>query len=62
MEVWMLLKRLIDELRRKAETLSQKFPDDLDWDSLRTRFIRLQVAGSKEAAEVLVASKVEMFG
>ena len=52
----------IDELRRKAETLSQKFPDDLDWDSLRTRFIRLQVAGSKEAAEVLVASKVEMFG
>ena len=54
--------REIDELRRKAETLSQKFPDDLDWDSLRTRFIRLQVAGSKEAAEVLVASKVEMFG
>ena len=52
----------IDELRRKAETLSQKFPDDLDWDSLRTRFIRLQVAGSKEAAEVLVASKAEMFG
>ena len=54
--------REIDELRRKAETLSQKFPNDLDWDSLRTRFIRLQVAGSKEAAEVLVASKVEMFG
>ena len=54
--------REIDELRRKAETLSEEFPDDLDWDSLRTRFIRLQVAGSKEAAEVLVASKVEMFG
>ena len=54
--------REIDELRRKAESLSQEFPDDLDWDSLRTRFIRLQVAGSKEAAEVLVASKVEMFG
>lgn len=54
--------REIDELRRKAETLSQEFPDDLDWDSLRSRLIRLQVAGSKEAAEVLVASKVEMFG
>ena len=52
----------IDELRRKAETLSQEFPDDLDWDLLRIRFIRLQAAGSKEAAEVLVASKVEMFG
>ncbi|MEC8544733.1 MAG: hypothetical protein VXY89_14390, partial [SAR324 cluster bacterium] len=36
--------REIDELRRKTETLSQEFPDDLDWDSLRTRFIRLQVA------------------
>ena len=54
--------REIDELRRKTETLSQEFPDDLDWDSLRTRLIRLQVAGSKKAAEVLVASKVEMFG
>ena len=52
----------IDELRRKVEALSQEFPDDLNWDSLRVRILRMQVAGSKEAAEVLLASKVEMFG
>ena len=52
----------IDELRRKVEALSQEFPDDLNWDSLRIRILRMQVAGSKEAAEVLLASKVEMHG
>ena len=52
----------IDELRRKVEALSQEFPDDLNWDSLRVRILRMQVAGSKEAAEVLLASKVEMHG
>jgi len=52
----------IGELRRKVEALSQEFPDDLNWDSLRVRILRMQVAGSKEAAEVLLASKVEMHG
>jgi len=52
----------IDELRRKVEALSQEFPDDLNWNSLRIRILRMQAAGSEEAAEVLVASKVEMFG
>ena len=52
----------IDELRRKVEALSQEFPDDLNWNSLRIRILRMQTAGSKEAAEVLVTSKAEMFG
>lgn len=52
----------IDQLRRKVEALWQEFPNDLNWDSLRVRILRMQVAGSKEAAEVLLASKVEMHG
>ena len=50
----------VDELRRKAETLS-KFPDDLDWDLLQLGSSDYRPLAPK-LPKCWLPAKLEMFG